>query len=115
MKYHSREKVSPEGGFSESNPDSTTDTRPLRRSDVTVRIIDGDALVLNQKSGLIHQLNQTANFVWEHCDGQSPIHEIANQLTEIYDVDPKIALNDVTEAVRRLRELELLETPVNGN
>jgi len=64
---------------------------------------------------LIHQLNQTANFVWEHCDGQSPIHEIANQLIEIYDVDPKIALNDVTEAVRRLRELELLETPVNGN
>ena len=115
MKYHSREKASPEGVFSANNSDLTTDIRPLKRSDLNVRLVDGETLILDPKAGLVHQLNQAANLVWEHCDGQSSIAKIADHLLQLYEVDPKTAVNDVTEAVGRLRELGLLEAVTNGN
>jgi hypothetical protein len=68
---------------------------------------------LDRKAGLIHQLNQTANLVWERCDGQSSIEEIANYLQQLFEVDEKTAVKDVMEAVRQLRELNLLEAVTN--
>jgi hypothetical protein len=53
--------------------------------------------------------------VWEHCNGQSSIDEIANHLLQLYEVDEKTAVKDVMEAVERLRELGLMEEITNEN
>jgi hypothetical protein len=115
MKSRPREEAAPVGIRSENTLCLTTDTRPLKRSDLNVRVVDGETLVLDLTSGLIHQLNPTANLVWEHCDGQSSIGEIANHLLQLYEVDVETAVNDVTEAVERLRELGLMEGVTNQN
>jgi hypothetical protein len=96
-------------GHSLFHDSSATEPPPKRRSDLNVRSIDGETLILDRKAGLIHQLNQTANLVWERCDGQSSIEEIANYLQQLFEVDEKTAVKDVMEAVRQLRELNLLE------
>jgi hypothetical protein len=82
---------------------------PCRRSDVRIRIIDGETVVLDRHGGLIHQFNQTASHIWERCDGKSTVAHIAQQLAEAFDVDPEIAANDVAAIVQRLQELGLLE------
>lgn len=82
---------------------------PKRRSDVNGRVVEGETVVLDRQGELIHHLNQTASYIWDRCDGMSPLAEIANQLAEAFDVDPKTAAKDVAVIVLQLRRLNLLE------
>ncbi len=82
---------------------------PKRRSDVNVRVVDGETVVLDRQAGLIHQLHQTASFVWDQCDGESTIPEIADQLAEVYEIDSETAARDVVSVVGQLHSLNLLE------
>ena len=81
---------------------------PKRRDDLTIRMVDGEIVVLDQKGGLVHQFNLTASLIWQHCDGKTTIDEIANDLVETYQVDFKTALKNVGEIVKQLCDLGLL-------
>ena len=81
---------------------------PVRRSDVVVREIEGETLVLDRQSGKVHQFNTTAGFIWACCDGLSTVSDIVNRLSVEYvlpsaDVEP-----DVVDTIRKFHELGLL-------
>ena len=80
-----------------------------RRSDVRVCVVEGEKVVLDRQGGMIHQLNQTASFIWDWCDGKSTVADITNQLAEAFDVDPKTSLKDVAAIVGQFQKLNLLE------
>src|SRR5690242_1673573 len=82
---------------------------PKRRSDVRSHLIEGETVVLDRQAGLIHQLNDTASYVWERCDGQSTVSDIAHQLAQAFDVDLTVATRDVRAMVAQLEALHLLE------
>jgi len=94
------------GSASELSPPS--EDRPQRRSDLTVRIVDGETVVLDRRNGLIHQLNRTASFVWERCDGSYTTDELANRLVGAFEVDIQTAANNVTKLIEQLQKLDLL-------
>lgn len=83
---------------------------PKRRVDVNVRMVDGEVVVLDRQSDLIHQLNHTASYIWDRCDGQSTVAEIANQLAAAFQVDADTAVQDVATTIRQLQSLGLLES-----
>jgi hypothetical protein len=83
---------------------------PKRRVDVNVRMVDGEVVVLDRQSDLIHQLNHTASYIWDRCDGQSTVAEIANQLAAAFHVDADTAVLDVATTIRQLHSLGLLES-----
>ncbi|SRR5712692_3270730 len=82
---------------------------PRRRSDVNSRVVDGETVVLDRQNGLIHQLNHTATYIWERCDGRATVGEIAAQLAETFAVASEIAINDVVRVTRHFQDLQLLE------
>ena len=93
---------------------SENDTRvgervPKRRSDLNYRTIDGETLILNREEGRLHQLNPTASFIWDCCDGNSNIADIVDRLAGAYEVDPSTARKDVEEVLSNLRNSNLLE------
>ncbi len=80
-----------------------------RRSDVRIQELDGETLVLDDHHGFIHQLNQTASFVWHQCDGTCSTAEIVQRFAREFELDEVAASRDVTNVIEKLRELKLLE------
>ena len=79
-----------------------------QRADVRIQQVDGETLVLDDENGYIHQLNDTASFVWLQCDGKSSTEEIVRRFAEEFDVEDAVAAKDVSEVIEKLRELWLL-------
>ena len=92
-----------------SLPPQMTKHRPNRRSDVRVREVGGETLIFDPQGSLIHQLNHTASYIWERCNGQSTLREITHQVVEAFDVDAQIAAAELTALIRQFHQLNLLE------
>lgn len=101
----SREKFIPVAGEGDASI-----AGPTYRSDVTVREVEGETLVLDLEAGRIHQFNPTASYIWHKCDGKTLLGEIAGMLAAEFDVDQRTAEQDVVATINKLRELQLLVT-----
>ena len=91
------------------NQSLVDEPRPKRREDLNYRTIDGETLILNRQEGRLHQLNPTASFIWDCCDGNSNLADIVGRLAGAYEVDPNTARKDVEEVISNLRSSNLLE------
>jgi len=87
-----------------------TDEHPRQREDVNARTVGGEIILLDRASNQIHQLNVTASFVWQRCDGRHTAAAIAEALTAAFDVDPDTARDAITAALRQFDQLGLLRS-----
>jgi hypothetical protein len=78
------------------------------RKGVQSRLVEGELVVLDREHDLIHQLNKTATFIWQYCDGQRSAADIANAVCENFEVDEPTAIKEVIETLERLRDLDLV-------
>jgi hypothetical protein len=90
-----------------------TDYCPNRRSDVLVRVVEGETVVLDRQGGLIHQFNRTVSYIWDRCDGRSTLADITHQLVEAFDVEAETVAADTASTIAQFHRLSLLE-PCEG-
>ena len=84
-------------------------TIPVKRRDgLILRKVQQDLLLLDTEFNQIHQLNETASFIWENWEQVPDPVGIARLLAQKFDVDERVVLNDVSAIVGRLQELNLL-------
>ena len=84
-------------------------TIPVKRRDgLILRKVQHDLLLLDTEFNQIHQLNETASFIWENWEQVPDPVEIARLLARKFDVEEQVVLNDVSAIVGRLQELNLL-------
>lgn len=86
----------------------TMKTLRRRTAAVLVRKVEHDLLLLDTESNRIHQLNDTARFIWQKCDGEQSAESIAEMLTDAYSVETSTALQDVVETLNNLQALNLV-------
>ena len=82
--------------------------RPRRRTEFEERVVEGEMVVMDQESEQIHQLNQTASFIWQLCDGDHDRQQIAEELAAAFEVDADTAEADVAETLEKLKKIGLL-------
>lgn len=82
---------------------------PKRRADVTARNVGGETLILDRKHEEVHQLNTTASYVWQRCDGKSSVAEIALSMAHDFGAEPGVAEQDVAGLIDQFAALRLLE------
>lgn len=82
------------------------------RDDLGVEQIEDDLVILDKCNQKVHQLNSTASAVWQRIkDGREP-ERIAQEIVEIFDISPDVALQDVTRILEEFAALGLLEDTV---
>lgn len=80
---------------------------PKRRLDVRFRKL-GERYIL-AKGMDVYETDEVGSLIWQYCDGNHSIADIANKLVEQYNVDHKQAAADCAEYVEDLRERDLVE------
>ena len=95
-------------------PPRNPPARLIRRADLTVHELDGEALVYDGESGNTHRLNSTARWIWEHCDGRYNTRQIADRLVVWYEVPIESAVQHVERMLSEFAKHRLV-TATNGD
>jgi len=81
-----------------------------RTEKLTIRELPEETLVYDLERNKSHCLNRTASLVWQHCDGQTTVAEMAAILHNELDLPADQHL--VRLALEQLSRRQLLQTPV---
>lgn len=84
------------------------DFTPIRRKDLIVHELDGEALVYDRFLTNTHRLNSTALYIWQQCDGRHNLRDIAKRLSEVYEVTMEDAREHVDRMVNEFSARRLL-------
>ncbi|UCG33467.1 MAG: PqqD family protein [Phycisphaerales bacterium] len=82
--------------------------KPLRRADLFLEELDGEAVLYDPRCGAVHRFNALTLFVWDACDGSHSAADIAKAVTATYTVDADEALGHVNHVVAELCTRDLL-------
>ena len=86
----------------------------LPRRNLGVKKVDDGLLILDKSNEKIHQLNETASFVWEcFTEGQKP-EDIAAEIAKKFDVSESDARRDIDKIVEQFSALGLLQATGQG-
>jgi PqqD family protein of HPr-rel-A system len=83
-----------------------------RRTDLLVRAMNGEIVVLDKGSKKIHHLNATASLIWRCCDGNNSADAIAATVAEHFNCPVHAVIDDVRGFLRQLEVLGLIESSV---
>jgi hypothetical protein len=82
-----------------------------RRDKVLIQEVGGELVLYDQRRHKAHHLNRTAALVWQHCDGDRTVADLARLLQE--EVSPAADEALVWQALARLGKAHLLSSAVN--
>jgi hypothetical protein len=85
-------------------------TARARSEELVVREISDEVLIYDLKSHKAHCLNQTAAFIWHHCDGQQTPGEIAKLMEQEWSTP--VSEDAVWFTLDKLGKADLLQEPV---
>jgi hypothetical protein len=81
-----------------------------RRDKLIIRQVADETLVYDRRNTKAHCLNGTAAWVWQHCDGQTTVGDIARLL----EAESHAPVNEqvVWLALEQLQKFQLLQLPL---
>lgn len=81
--------------------------RPRKHPSVETAVLGPEAVLYDERSGMVHHLNPTANAIWMLLDGR-PLGGVVQSLSERTGIPPEDLLPDVVHAIDELRAAGLL-------
>jgi PqqD family protein of HPr-rel-A system len=82
---------------------------PIRGAGVTLQRVGQEAILYDQQHGRAHVINTSAVRIWELCDGQATLDEIAGAFAASYGLPAAAVHEDVVKILTTFRELRLLQ------
>ena len=72
------------------------------------RELDEATVIISPNDSVMHELNDTASFLWRNIDGHKSAADLAALLAENYEVTPDIALTDTESLLEEMSSRKLL-------
>jgi len=82
--------------------------RPKVRDGLTIVELDGEAVVYDEETAELHQLNPTATIVFGLCDGTTTMGEMSADIAAAFGVPIEQVGPQIQTLVRQLRRANLL-------
>jgi Coenzyme PQQ synthesis protein D (PqqD) len=83
--------------------------RPSKCAEV-LELDMGDGLILyNHDSSLVHHLNPSAALVWQLCDGEASVGQMATEVAEEYGLKRPEVVSQVSSVIAEFDALDLVE------
>lgn len=76
---------------------------------VTAVELDGESVLYDETSGVLHLLDAVATVVWARLDGTATLDELAGDLSETFATDRGRVRGDLVAFARQLGRQHLLE------
>ena len=86
----------------------TPQDRPLQHPNAAWREVEGEVVIISPEDSVLHELNETASFIWKLSTGKHTAEEIAGRMAGQFDVDSATALADSCEMLNHLEQKKLL-------
>ena len=82
--------------------------KPTKQDRLIVNELDDEVLLFDPEGDVVHRLNVSASLIWHQCDGRRSLADIAQELTEQYDVEFDQALCDARKVLLQLEQRDLV-------
>lgn len=87
------------------------ETRLSRNARIAWRLIEGEAVLLDEVEGELIRLNPVGAEIWNAIDGMRTVREIVDRISGTFDVSERTAMRDVHRFLKHLLRHELVEEP----
>jgi hypothetical protein len=85
-----------------------SDVLPARRDGLSIQPFGDEHVLVDETSGRVHVLNGTAHQIWIHCDGQTTVSNLINELSASYsNALHDVLLADVSNALAKFHAEKL--------
>jgi hypothetical protein len=65
-------------------------------------VFEGEVVLFRESTRMVHRLNSVAGAVWLVCDGETAVASMADELGEVFGVDPTTLTDGIHEALNQL-------------
>lgn len=81
----------------------------IRKKGVLERSVGEERMLYDTLQRTVHVLNDTAYFLWQRCDGNHTLEQIAEEAANAYAVSVQVAREDLSECLAALKGMSLIE------
>ena len=89
---------------------ASAEIKPIRKDGLNVKNMEDDLVIYDSGKDQLHVLNQTARMIWNLCDGNHYVIEIAENMQRLSPSEnPDRIQADVNETIELLQEKGLIK------
>jgi hypothetical protein len=86
----------------------TPEVRLIKNPDIEWKMIEEEAVLVDQDELQILHLNEVATEVWNLIDGKRTVNEIITQMLSAFEVKRKTAEKDILDFLQKLIKIEVI-------
>ena len=88
----------------------------VRSESVVARVVAGETLIVPVRAKVgdlasIYSFNGTGTLIWKLLESPRTVSELTTAVVDEYEVDQATAMRDVTDFVREMKSVGLVEAP----